>query len=68
MVKETKDHAYEMDAENTKRPLTATFTLLTLTLIGLTFQIISTFFPEYNEMIAHPSFAWVSSPGLFLRR
>jgi hypothetical protein len=42
--------------------LTATFGLLVIASLGLTFQIITVFFPLRQSMAVYPSAAWVSTP------
>lgn len=60
-VQETKDSPDDVETEldSSHPPLTATFGLLMVALMGLTFQIIAVFFPIRQIAAIYPSIAWV---------
>ncbi|KAF1946886.1 ABC bile acid transporter-like protein [Clathrospora elynae] len=48
-----------MEPATVRQPLTATFGLLVVASIGLTFQVITAFFPIRQPLALYPSIAWI---------
>jgi hypothetical protein len=58
-VHEEKEKSSEADTSSTQQPLTGTLGLLVLATIGLTLQILNTFFFIHQPTAIYPAIAWV---------
>jgi hypothetical protein len=58
-LREIIEKSDELETSSTQRPLSATFGLLVIALIGLTFQILTIFFPLRELVAIWPAAAWV---------
>jgi len=64
-VKEEKENPDELSPPFWSRPLSATFGLLLVSMIGLTMQLLASFLPTFSYDGIYPSIAWVRHPRLF---
>lgn len=65
-VQETKEDPNELGPTDSQRPLSATFGLLVVSMIGLTLQIVTIFVPHLQYNSIYPAIAWVCIPTTVL--
>lgn len=64
-MKEEKESQDELNTAFWGRPFSATFGLLSVSMVGLTTQILTSSLPSFSFVGVYPSISWVSRAMIF---